>query len=400
MGSSRTMSESQRLWVAALAAIVLLTVLSPSAPMHAAAGTCSRVGAVRTIGGAAHVCVLVGKKRIWVPKTSSRTTTTTAKPTTTTTTQKSGTPTIKPGLPRSTVDRPGNREWDVKFIYATFKDGIDERRDVNGSIAGIAADVNRYFGTQHPGHRARYDLFEGQLDVQHIEIPMTNKAFYDQLFVDDPGILEDFFQSLLNGAGLEWKHGLRENVFGKNRRYYFMFVEGYRGKKFGDMGVSYDYECTGWDNPWSGLTIRFLRRLDGRDCPGQVGYWVPATDDSGRIPPGFEEMCDKGRGMCRPWGWTLLYALIQFMMLPNGRDECDYVVREIIATPTPNRPYVTNPESDIWNTGSFWQYPIGHPKLATFDPLRNRYFKMDNGPYVGEKCRDIQYSPMWERISG
>lgn len=293
MGSSRTMSESQRLWVAALAAIVLLTVLSPSAPMHAAAGTCSRVGAVRTIGGAAHVCVLVGKKRIWVPKTSSRTTTTTAKPTTTTTTQKSGTPTIKPGLPRSTVDRPGNREWDVKFIYATFKDGIDERRDVNGSIAGIAADVNRYFGTQHPGHRARYDLFEGQLDVQHIEIPMTNKAFYDQLFVDDPGILEDFFQSLLNGAGLEWKHGLRENVFGKNRRYYFMFVEGYRGKKFGDMGVSYDYECTGWDNPWSGLTIRFLRRLDGRDCPGQVGYWVPATDDSGRIPQGSRKCATK-----------------------------------------------------------------------------------------------------------
>jgi hypothetical protein len=110
-------------------------------------------------------------------------------------------------------------------------------------------------------------------------------------------------------------------------------------------------------------------------------------------------MCDKGRGMCRPWGWTLLYALINFMMLPNGRDECDYVVREIIATPTPQRPYASSLYSDIWNTGSFWQYPIGHPKLATFDPLRNRYFKMTNGPYVGEKCRDIQYSPMWERLS-
>lgn len=400
MGSSRTMSKSQRLRVAALATVVLLTVLSPSAPMHAAASKCARVGAVRTIGGTVHVCVIVGKKRIWLPRSTSPTSTTTTTKSTTTTVAQSTTTTVKPGLPRATVDRPGNREWDVKFIYATFANGVDERRDVNGSIAGIAAEVNRYFETQHPGHRARYDLFDGQLDVQHIEIPMTNKAFYEQLFVDDPGILEDYFQALLNGAGLEWKHGVYENVFGKNRRYYFMFVEGYRGKKFGDMGVSYDYECTGWDNQWSGLAMRFLRRLDGRDCPGQVGYWIPSTDTSGRMPPGFEEMCDKGRGQCRPWGWTLLYALINFMMLPNGRDECDYVVREIIATPTPQRPYASSLYSDIWNTGSFWQYPIGHPKLATFDPLRNRYFKMDNGPYVGEKCRDIQYSPMWERISG
>ena len=379
---------TRKRWLLAAAVSIGALTIAPStaSPTGAAAGTCSRVGALRTIGGLTHVCIRVGKKKIWTPKTNSQTTKTT-------------TSTVKPGLPRSTVDRPGNREWDVKFIYATFANGVDERRDVNGSIAGIAADVNRYFETQHPGHRARYDLFEGQLDIQHIEIPMTNKAFYEQLFVDDPGILEDFFQSLLNGAGLEWKHGAYENVFGKNRRYYFMFVEGYRGKKFGDKGVSYDYECTGWDNQWSGLAMRFLRRLDGRDCPGQVGYWVPATDTSGRIPPGFEEMCDKGRGMCRPWGWTLLYALINFMMLPNGRDECDYVVREIIATPTPQRPYASSLYSDIWNTGSFWQYPIGHPKLATFDPLRNRYFKMANGPYVGEKCRDIQYSPMWERLS-
>lgn len=109
--------------------------------------------------------------------------------------------TVPPRLSRSKDDRPGNRDWDVKFIYATFADGVDERRDVNGSIAGIAADVNRYLETQHPGHRARYDLFEGQLDIQHVEIPMTNKAFYE-LFVDDGWVLEDFFQSLLNGAGL------------------------------------------------------------------------------------------------------------------------------------------------------------------------------------------------------
>ncbi|MFZ9577712.1 MAG: hypothetical protein ACO3AK_02930, partial [Ilumatobacteraceae bacterium] len=65
------------------------------------------------------------------------------------------------GLPRSAVDRPGANTADIKFIYVTFKDGPDSRRDANGDIAGMAGEVNRYYQSQFPGKRLRYDTFEG-----------------------------------------------------------------------------------------------------------------------------------------------------------------------------------------------------------------------------------------------
>jgi len=387
---------------AVVVALALGAGLLATAPVEAA--SCSVVGKRRVISGRTEVCTRVGKVRRWVaaPTTTTttiRTTTTTIPPTTTTT---ESVDVVKPGLPRSTVDRPGSANYDVKFIYATFVDGPDEKRDTSGAIAGIAADVNRYMTTQFPGHRLRYDMFEGQLDVQYVQIPVTNRAFRSY-FVDEGWILEDLFQDVLQKAGLDWTHGMNEDKYGHNNRFYFMFVEGYRGVKWG-VNESYEYECTGWDNFWTGLGVRFLRRLDGRACPGQVGHWYPSDSmfrKSQSFPAEFNEQCGvQYRGVCRPWGWTLIYALLSLMMSPTGRPECEYVVREIIATPTPDRPYIKVPENDIWNSGSIWWYPIGHPKLSVFDPARNRYFKIVNGPYAGEKCRDIQYSPMWEKING
>lgn len=378
-------------------ALSICVGLLTAGPANAAA--CSVLGQKRVIGGRTQTCTRVGNARQWVAATT-RTGSTTVRSTTSTLPQAD---VVKPGLPRSTVDRPGPANYDVKFIYATFVDGPDERRDSNGAIAGIAADVNRYFRTQFPGHQARYDMFDGRLDVQYVQIPVTNKAFRSY-FVDDGYILEDLLQSVLNKAGLDWNHGMHDNIYGHNKRNYFMFIEGYRGVKWGPDSESYEYECTGWDNYWTGLGVRFLRRLDGRECPGQVGYWFPSEstfrEDGPNPPKEFAEQCiSKGLGLCRSWGWTLLYGLMNLMMLPTGRPECDYVVREILATPTPDRPYIKVPANDIWQSGSIWQYPIGHPKLAVFDPNRNRYFKMVNGPYAGEKCRDIQYSPMWEKTN-
>ncbi|MEK0443670.1 MAG: hypothetical protein RL507_523, partial [Actinomycetota bacterium] len=142
-------------------ALALGAGLLATAPAEAA--SCSVVGKRRVVAGRTEVCTRVGKVRRWV-----------AAPTTTTTTESVDV--VKPGLPRSTVDRPGSANYDVKFIYATFVDGPDEKRDTSGAIAGIAADVNRYMTTQFPGHRLRYDMFEGQLDVQYVQIPVTNRA--------------------------------------------------------------------------------------------------------------------------------------------------------------------------------------------------------------------------------
>ena len=295
----------------------------------------------------------------------------------------------------------------MKFIYATLLDGVDERRDINGEIAGIARDVNRYFQMEYPGHRIRYDTFGGRLDIQHIQLPITY-AGLRELFVERGWNFEDFFQSVLNNAGHDWKHGMYDNVYGRNDRYYFMFIESARGVKWDGDGVSFDYECTGGPNPWIGLGVRFLRRIDGRQCPGQVGRWFPNESElaTGNPPREFQELC-AGRkngiptrqgGMCRPWGWTLLQWLISAMMTPVGRPECEEVVRRIQAAPWNERPYALAPDTDIWATHSQVLYPLGHPNLAKLDPDHSRYFKITSGPFVGKPCYDIVHAPIWERV--
>jgi hypothetical protein len=312
-------------------------------------------------------------------------------------------------LPRATADRPGPNVWDVKFFYVTFKDGPDASRDTNGEIDGIATDVNRYMESQFPGHRIRYDTFGGPLDIQYIKLPITNEEYY-RLHTNKQGGVENLFQRALADAGYTWRWGSVSGELPVNSRIYYLMVEGFRGKKFGDNGESYDYECTGGDLQFDGLAIRHLRRLNGEQCPGVVGNWVPTSKSWADSyseeyqefvapwpPPEFPGDCiDRSIGQCRPWGWTMIYHFISIMLGPYGRRECDYVINEIIATPTPQRPYVLAPPNDIWQSGSQFDRPLGHPELATLDPEHSRYFRITNGPKAGDPCRDIQYSPFWE----
>jgi uncharacterized protein YjbI with pentapeptide repeats len=75
----------------------LATSDSATAVAPAAAGKCTNVGAKRLIGGVRHVCVLVGKNRMWIPDGGATTTlppntTTTSTTTTSTTTTTVPTP--------------------------------------------------------------------------------------------------------------------------------------------------------------------------------------------------------------------------------------------------------------------------------------------------------------------
>jgi hypothetical protein len=180
-------------------------------------------------------------------------------------------------LPRISEDRPGPHLWDVKFLYVTFEDGPDEQRDTNGDIGGIAADVNRYMESQFPGHRIRYDTYDGALDIHHIQLPITNAEYY-RLHTDQQGGVENLFQRALADAGYTWRWGSVTGALPVNTRIYYLMVEGFRGKKYGDNGESYDYECTGGDLQFDGLAIRHLRRLNGEPCPGVVGHWVPTPE--------------------------------------------------------------------------------------------------------------------------
>jgi hypothetical protein len=287
----------------------------------------------------------------------------------------------------------------VKFIYATFKGGPDSRRDINGDIQGIANDVNRYFESQFPEHRVRYDTYQGRLDVQYVELPITNTDFRS-LFVDDGWILEDFFQQTLQGMGLKWTHGMDRNLYGHNDRLYVMLAEGFRGPKYLPDGPR-EYECTDWDNNWTGISVRFLRKLDGTPCPGQVGYWLPTAEQwKASYSESRQEFIGPWpipelSGGFKPWGFTIIRGLL-FMMMAY----CEKGAREIIKLPTLERPYFLRGNSDIWSSAGQFDRPLGHPDIAKLDPTHDYYFKITNGPRANDKCYDLQYSKYWEKTNG
>lgn len=376
-------------WFVLLLLLAFVVSPMPVTAMPTNKTVCARVGRTRVVNGIRWRCDRQGRVLRWTRISSA----------TTSTTVKNADPVKLSPLERSKTDRPGVGQWDVKFIYATFKGGPDSRRDISGDIQGIANDVNRYFESQFPGHRVRYDTYQGRLDVQYVELPVTNKEFRS-LFVDDCCILEDFFQQTLQGMGLKWTHGMDRNVYGHNDRLYVMLAEGFRGPKFGPDGP-YEYECTDWDNNWTGISVRFLRKLDGTPCPGQVGYWLPTPE---QWKASYSETrrefigpwpIPELSGAFKPWGFTIIRGLL-FMMMAY----CEKGAREIIKLPTPERPYVLRSNSDIWSSGSQFDRPLGHPDIAKLDPTHDYYFKITNGPRARDTCYDLQYSKYWEKIGG
>ncbi|NDF56162.1 MAG: hypothetical protein EB145_18620 [Proteobacteria bacterium] len=58
------------------------------------------------------------------------------------------------------------------------------------------------------------------------------------------------------------------------------------------------------------------------------------------------------------------------------------------------------PDTDMASFAARYPGPIGGASIAKLDPARRYYFKIDNGPHVGDRCYDIQYSPIWEDVGG
>ncbi|NDA01137.1 MAG: hypothetical protein EBY98_05335, partial [Acidimicrobiia bacterium] len=58
------------------------------------------------------------------------------------------------------------------------------------------------------------------------------------------------------------------------------------------------------------------------------------------------------------------------------------------------------PDTDMASFAARYPGPIGGANIAKLDPARRHYFKIDNGPHVGDRCYDIQYSPIWEDVGG
>ena len=286
----------------------------------------------------------------------------------------------------------------MKFLYVTFAGGPDDRRDVNGQIAGMAADVNRYFASQFPGHRLRYDTFDGALDIQHLPLPVTNAEFRDLFLRARPGStggppLETYVEQWMLDAGLPWKAVLSGQRT-TNERAYVWLVEGSRGPEWWD-GAWKTMVCNQWDNEWSGVVMRFLRDLDGNPCKPLTANWVPTTAQWKAA------WSDRRRRFVGPWppaeiaspykwwGKTVVRGLIIVLILQPG---CDQVDQSTVAGF-----WDALGKDDFLNLASTDDRPIGHPSLAALDPARRYYFRIASGPWTGDRCHDAQYSPYWEQ---
>ena len=283
------MSLKRRLNVAAASIITLTLAPLTAAPTGAASGACARVGAVRTIGGLAHVCILVGKKRIWMPRSSPRTTTTTVggggtKTTTTTTTVPSRRDPLKneydtftKPLPRIIGDRPDDRgeTAQVKFIYVVPRFATDRRRDVSGELARYAFETNEWLASQNGGYGLRFDTYQGALDVGYLTLDVTKDQWYD-IFVPSDGWRNGLarLQQNLKDAGypITVIGNLSANdAVAKNRvrseKLYMLFYEAARGT-YSRTGAGFGLCWPTIDamNEGVGMGGRALANDDGSSC--------------------------------------------------------------------------------------------------------------------------------------
>lgn len=278
-------------------------------------------------------------------------------------------------ITRSSVDRPGPNVWDVKVVYATFKGGPDSKRDTNGQLATLTSNIGSYFARQRPGYQLRFDTFKSQLDIQHIALPVTALEFAG-LFTDDGRALEDFMHRVFADAGLPFSWGIHRNsTYGVEKRIYLMYMEGPRGIKYGNNSAI-DYQCGRVSEFQSGGRIVGINLRDGagRVCPGMAA---------------FES--NKSR-----W-WEASWDAVRFLAgslteLPG----CDSVTRDEIARSAPQR--VENNISARDVLSNKWMIPRNRAEEPVLDLNRNLYFNIKSGPHVGDRCRDIQYSPFWQEL--
>jgi hypothetical protein len=277
-------------------------------------------------------------------------------------------------LPRSTSDRPGGNIWDVKAIYATFKDGPDSQRDSNGEIGTIMSNIADYFARQREGFQLRLDQFNSVVDVQHLALPVT-AAEFQAMFRDKDDLVGEFFRTQFALAGIPFNWSVRDGRYGTERRMYVIFLEGPRGTKFSSQGAT-AYECGRVSELEAGarITAINLRKNDMTPCDKLLRFENSKRSD---------------------W-WPIAWDAVRFIAHSLAElPECHEVTANEIASDVQNRLENTLPSTDV--RSNRWRTPTGRSDEPVMDAAGTTYFRIRTGPYVGDRCRDISYSPFWRK---
>ncbi|MFM8016278.1 MAG: hypothetical protein ACKPCO_09475, partial [Actinomycetota bacterium] len=170
---------------------------------------------------------------------------------------------VKQLLPRSTVDRPGANILDIKPLYITFRDGADDGRDTDGTIATLATNTLDFFAEQHPGFELRLDTYDGLPDIQHVPLPITREQFLAS-WTTTYGPIAGY----LKKAGLNINMDAQESGglsnYAATNRIYFGIVESVTGAREGFAKGHTTPGC--YFEVGSGLVLFYGRDTDNRAC--------------------------------------------------------------------------------------------------------------------------------------
>ena len=201
--------------------------------------------------------------------------------------------------------------------------------------------------------------------------------------------IDNVMSDMMRDAGFSWTSGFLTGNYDDqyatgqwhtNDRGYVLIFEGSRGpKQHNDEWQN--LVCKHWDHGYSGIVMRYLRDLNGDVCPNTLDTTWPLAQN----------------GLYKWWGFDVARGIITLLTLMPG---CDRITKAELARPGNDRINEGVPDTDMASMAARYGGVIGSKSIAKLDSARNRYFKIDNGPHVGDRCYDIQYSPIWEDVGG
>lgn len=278
----------------------------------------------------------------------------------------------RPLLSRTEVDRPGSNLLDIKPLYITFKDGVDDRHDTGGLVASMVTGMVDFFAEQHPGFELRLDTYEGLPDIQHVRLPLTREQFLAE-WTTTYGPLPRYLRAAGFDLNVDSK-GEMVTDYASTRRIYVGIIESVTGGREGFASGHTTADCYA-EYLAGGGVIFYARDADDRPCTERYA----TLRYRGTTDAEYD-----GSLLRRIYGGTGLRSL------PGCEDTF--------------RAYYSNPPEKTDESLVKKNDPVYYPQLGgksppwVMDEDHRFYLRITQGPRAGNPCWDIAYSPFWMRM--
>lgn len=279
---------------------------------------------------------------------------------------------VKQLLPRSTVDRPGANILDIKPLYITFRDGADDGRDTDGTIATLATNTVDFFAEQHPGFELRLDTYDGLPDIQHVPLPITREEFLAS-WTTTYGPIAGYLKKAGLNINMDAQESGGHTNYAATNRIYFGIVESVTGAREGFLSGHSKPGC--YFEVGSGLVLFYGRDTDNRACTDRHASFRYRGSQDSEFDPDIARRLISPQNLRANFGCEKDFH--KYFGLPIEQSE-NYLAQ-------PNDPVM---------------YPYLAPRKfpLVMDEGRSLYLRIKDGPHAGNPCWDLAFSPYWMRM--